>query len=159
MNEAVKTCVDARLNVFTQYYEVPDAMQAEVADFTQRLTDLGESCATAQEFEERFAQSDLNGSYTAILSRLTPKMTEMTAEQKAAAKETYRSMVSKEEIADDIADDIRDSVKLRAESDFASAGRKILSEVNLLDDVTRVSNAVDDAGRFGKFLGGLFRKK
>lgn len=159
MNEAVKTCVDARLNVFTQYYEVPSELQTEVADFTQRLTVLGEACATVQEFEERFAQSDLNGSYVALLGRLTPKAAEMTAEQKAAAKEAYRSMVSKEEIADDIADDIRDSVKLRAESDFASAGRKILSEVGLLDDVTRVSNAVDDAGRFGKFLGGLFRKK
>ncbi|MBQ2252550.1 MAG: hypothetical protein II328_01050 [Clostridia bacterium] len=159
MNEAVKTCVDARLNVFTQYYEVPDAMQAEVADFTQRLTVLGEACATVQEFEERFAQSDLNGSYVALLGRLTPKMTEMTAEQKAAAKETYRSMVSKEEILDDVADYVRDSVTLRAESDFASAGRKILSEADLLDDVTKISNAADDAGRLGKFLGGLFKKK
>lgn len=32
-------------------------------------------------------------------------------------------------------------------------------EAGVFDEYTRVSNAIDDAGRVGKFIGGLFKKK
>lgn len=159
MNEYVKLSVDARLKLLTENYKVPEALQGEVEAFVRDITALGEAAPDSVAFEEQFNSSGLSERFCALLPRLTPIAHKLTAEEKAAAKETYREMVPKSEIADKIADDVKESVELKLESDLISAGRGVLNEAGVLDDYTRISNRVEDAGRLGKFIGNLFKKK
>ena len=161
MREDVKACVEARVNFFGQYYEVPPTVQPEVDAFVAQVQELGEQSADAQQFEAAFASTGLSDRFNAILPKCTPKAFEATAEQKEYSKQVRREMweEQKAQIGQDILDDVTESAMMRAESDAQQQTRRAMSEAGVLDDYTRASNAVEYATEAGGFLAKLFKKK
>jgi len=157
----VKNSVDIRVNFFDQYYTVPLSVKADVDAFITELNALGESCTTAVEFEEKFAATGLSDKFNALLPRCTPKAVQMTAEQKQYSKEVAKEIFKedRERIVKEEVGDVAESITMAAESELSSQIRRDLSDVGLLDDVTRASNAVEMAKDAAGFLGGLFKKK
>ncbi len=161
MRDDVKVCVDARVNFFGQYYDVPTGVQSEVDAFIQSVTALGESSADATSFEAEFVSSGLSAQFNAILPKCTPKAVQVSAEY-----QTYTENVQKEfkeerkkQFADTLINDVTDSVTMRAESDAMQARRRAMSDAGVLDEYTKVTNAVDDAGRLAGFFKRKFGKK
>ena len=92
----------------------------------------------------------------------TPKAYKMTDEEKQYSKSIAKDVVfegGKKEIAKDIAKDVVDTIAVEAKEEAHAIKRKVMIEAGVFDEYTRVSNAIDDAGRVGKFIGGLFKKK
>ena len=54
MIDEVKTCMDAKVNFFGEYFSVPDQVQGDVDSFIQDTKALGEHCESAAEFEQAF---------------------------------------------------------------------------------------------------------
>ncbi|MBR5809305.1 MAG: hypothetical protein IKY39_04325 [Clostridia bacterium] len=161
MHADVKICVSSRVDFFAQYYDVPPQVQPEVDEFIAQVQALGERSADAQQFEAEFVSSGLSDRFTAILPKCTPKAVAMTEEQKAYSKQVRQEMwqEQKGQIAKDVVKDVAQSVAMRAESDAMQARRRAMSEAGVLDEYTRASNAVDDAGYVAGFLSKLFKKK
>jgi len=148
------------LNVFEQYYTVPEEMKGEFEIFKSDLLALAESSADSQAFEAAFMSSGLSDRYNGLLTRCTPKPYEMTEADKAASKEVRKQMFeeNKEQIAKDILSDAADSVMMKAESDLITKRREAMIESGTLDEYTRATNAVEDIGWFAKSIGKFFGK-
>lgn len=161
MQDDVRICVDARLNMFRQYYTVPPAVQPDLDAFTADLLTMAEASADSSAFEAAFAASDMNQRFTGLLTRCTPKPYQMTQEEKEAVRNTKKQMFAqnKGQIAKDIAADVADSLMMEVESDVIAARRKAMIESGTLDEYTRISNTVEDVGILAKGLGKLFGKK
>lgn len=161
MDSSVKMCVDARLNMFTQYYEVPANVSADVDAFCRELIILGEESPDAAAFEGAFASRGLSDRFTALLTRCTPKPYQMNAQEQAHAKETAREIFEedRERIEKEFAEDVADSVQMKAESDLTEVKRGILIATGTMDEYTKISNITEDIGILGKGLKKLFGKK
>ncbi|MBR4868249.1 MAG: hypothetical protein IKU10_03750 [Clostridia bacterium] len=161
MNQEVALCVAPRADFFGKYCEVPAYLQSEVETFLADLHRLGEESADAATFEAAFANSGLSDQFNLLVSRCTPKAYQMTAEDKAysrqVANEIFRE--DKDRILKEAAVDLGEAVALKVESDVNTVRIRTMSEMDILDDYTRASNAVDIAGRAVGTLGKLFRKK
>ena len=157
----VKKCVDARLNLFEQYYTVPASLQGEVDAFTAAINRLGEASSSAAEFESAFAISPLQQQFNAILPRLSPKPYKMTQEDKANSRRVMKDILreDKEQIVSDAVMDAANTVKIEAESAAISQAREAMIQNGTLDDFTRASNMVQDAKNLFGFLGKKFGKK
>lgn len=157
----VKKCVDARLNLFEQYYTVPASLQGEVDAFTAAINRLGEASSSAAEFESAFAISPLQQQFNAILPRLSPKPYKMTQEDKANSRRVMKDILreDKEQIVSDAVMDAANTVKIEAESAAISQAREAMIQNDTLDDFTRASNMVQDAKNLFGFLGKKFGKK
>ena len=157
----VKKCVDARLNLFEQYYTVPASLQGEVDAFTAAINRLGEASSSAAEFESAFASSPLQQQFNAILPRLSPKPYKMTQEDKANSRRVMKDILreDKEQIVSDAVMDAANTVKIEAESAAISQAREAMIQNDTLDDFTRASNMVQDAKNLFGFLGKKFGKK
>ena len=106
---------------------------------------MGESCSDSTEFESKFISSGLSEQFNNLLNCCTPKAYKMTDEEKQYSKS--------------IAKDVVDTIAVEAKEEAHAIKRKVMIEAGVFDEYTRVSNAIDDAGRVGKFIGGLFKKK
>ena len=157
----VKKCVDARLNLFEQYYTVPASLQGEVDAFTAAINRLGEASSSAAEFESAFASSPLQQQFNAILPRLSPKPYKMTQEDKANSRRVMKDILreDKEQIVSDAVMDAANTVKIEAESAAISQAREAMIQNGTLDDFTRASNMVQDTKNLFGFLGKKFGKK
>ena len=157
----VKKCVDARLNLFEQYYTVPASLQGEVDAFTAAINRLGEASSSAAEFESAFASSPLQQQFNAILPQLSPKPYKMTQEDKANSRRVMKDILreDKEQIVSDAVMDAANTVKIEAESAAISQAREAMIQNGTLDDFTRASNMVQDAKNLFGFLGKKFGKK
>lgn len=162
MNEYVKISVDSRIDFFNKYYSVPESAKNSVENFIKEITVLGESCSDSTEFESKFISSGLSEQFNNLLNCCTPKAYKMTDEEKQYSKSIAKDVVfegGKKEIAKDIAKDVVDTIAVEAKEEAHAIKRKVMMEAGVYDEYTRVSNAIDDAGRVGKFIGGLFKKK
>ena len=161
MTAEVKKCVDARLNLFEQYYTVPASLQGEVDAFTAAINRLGEASSSAAEFESAFAISPLQQQFNAILPRLSPKPYKMTQEDKANSRRVMKDILreDKEQIVSGAVMDAANTVKIEAESAAISQAREAMIQNDTLDDFTRASNMVQDAKNLFGFLGKKFGKK
>ncbi len=161
MTEDVKLCIDSRVDFFTKYYSVPQELRGEVDAFVLGMYDLAGQCQNATEFESKFAASELSGRFTGLLTRCTPIPQQLTAQQQAAAKQTYQQMRREngESLAKDIAKEFATDVQMRAEEDLIAATRKKMIREGTYDEYTKASNVADDAQWLGGFLGKLFKKK
>ena len=161
MKQDVKQCVDARLNFFEQYYTVPEEMANEVESFSQEVLSLAEKCDDSIKFEAEFASKGLSEKFNSLIMRCTPKPYEMSAEEKTASKEVRKELFeeNKGQLAKDIVNDITDSVVMYAESEASSRMRRQMADEGVLDDYTRASNAVEDAGWLARSIGKFFKKK
>ena len=158
MRDDVKACVDARVNFFGTYYDVPADVKPEVDKFITDVIALGEKSADAASFEAEFS-TELSNTFNSLLPRCTPKAVQVSPEY-----QTYTAQVQQEfkderkkQLADTIINDVGESVVMRAESDAISARNRAMSDAGVLDEYTKVSNVIDDSKTlFGKLFG---RKK
>lgn len=161
MLDEIKVCVEARTNFFGTYMTVPEQLQAELDDFISRICALGESCSSAGEFEQKFASSGLSDTFNSLVSRCTPQAHQMTRDEKAHARETAKEIFREDRgrILKEAGNDLLETVSMKAESDLRSASIKKMAEEGVLDDYTKVSNAIDDIGIIGRFFKRKFGKK
>lgn len=161
MDSGVKMCVDARLSMFSQYYEVPANVAPDVEAFCRELTALGESSPDVASFEAAFASKGFSDRFTALLSGCVPKPYQMNAQEQAHAEETAREIFEedRERIGKELVEDVADSVQVKLDSDLTAAKRRIMTEAGVMDEYTKISNITEDIGIVGKGLKSLFGKK
>ena len=82
MVDEVKTCVDAKINFFEEYFSVPDDLKSEMDMFIKDTQALGEQCSSASEFEQQFSTSELLNRFNTLVSKCTAKAKKMTKEEK-----------------------------------------------------------------------------
>lgn len=166
MDSGVRACVDAKRDVFRQYFDVPEEVQAELEILFGKIEALGEQASDAMNFEAKFA-AQFQEEYNGFFLRCTPRAVPMTAEQLAESKRLENEMMygtndpakiklMKASIA---AKDIAEMAATELEQEAISMSRRAMIEAGTFDDYTRASNKVDDAVRLGKAIGGLFKKK
>lgn len=157
MRDDVKTCVDARVNFFATYYTVPADVQPEVDSFVEMTTALGERSADAAEFEAEFVSLGLSDKFNSILPKCQPKAVQVSQEYQNYTADVQKEFREerKQQFADTLIKDVEESVMMRAESDAMQANRRAMADAGVLDEYTKVTNAVDDAGR----LAGFFKRK
>lgn len=73
MIDEVKTCVNARVNYFEEYFSVPDQLRGEINSFIQDAEALGNLCGSAVEFEQTFVSSGLSDRLTLCLQNVRRK--------------------------------------------------------------------------------------
>lgn len=157
MIEEVRLCVEARTEFFGKYMSVPSTLQPEVNRFRERITALGEGSTNAAEFEQRFQDSGLSEVFNNLVTRCTPQPYQMTQEDKAYARQAAREIFAedKSRILKDAGEDLLESVEMKLESDLRTQRIRQMSEAGGLDDYTKASNVIEDAG----ILARLFKKK
>ena len=161
MIEEVKACVSARTDFFGKYMTVPAQLQPELDSFLSQITALGENSASAAAFEQSFQASGLSDCFNSLVSRCTPQAYQMTDADKAYSKQVSKEIFreDKDRILKEAGKDVLESVALKAESDINTARIRQMSEDGVLDEYTKASNAVEDAGTIGRFIRSLFGKK
>lgn len=159
MKEDVRQCVAARVDFFSTYYTVPEAVQPRVTDFCSRVTGLGEESADAAAFEAAFASRGLQEEFMALIPLCTPKPVQLTQEQKDYSSQVAKEMRKEQHIGKKVVEDIVDSVMVEANEELIAARRKGMIETGVYDEYTRASNAVEDIGILGGFLKRKFGKK
>lgn len=161
MQQDVRACVSARTDFFGKHMTVPAALQPELDSFLEKITALGEESADAAEFEQKFQGTGLMDVFNGLVTRCTPQAYQMTAEDKAysrqVAKEIFRE--DKDRILKEAAEDLLESVEMKAESDLRAQRIKQMSDAGVLDEYTKVSNAVEDVGIVARFFKGKFGKR
>lgn len=160
MTEEVKLCVSARTEFFGKYMAVPPALQPELDSFLARITALGEASPDAAAFEQQFQATGLMDTFNSLVSRCTPQAYQMTKEDKAYSRQVAKEIFTedKDRILKEAGQDLLESVELKVESEMNAERIKRLSDAGMLDEYTKVSNAVDDAGIIARFFKKKFRK-
>lgn len=161
MRDDVKACVEARVNFFSQYYDVPADVQPEVDVFVTLVTALGEKSVDAASFEVEFVSLGLSEKFNSILPKCFPKAVPVSAEYQVYTEKVQAEFKEerKKQFADTLINDVTDSVTMRAESDAMQARRRAMSDAGVLDEYTKATNAVEDAGRLAGFFRNKFGKK
>ncbi len=158
MRADVKACVDARLQFFGTYMQVPEALRASHNEFCRQTIVLGEQSPDAAWFEQQFQANGLSQWFNDLVSRCTPINVAPTPEQKKASRQMAWEM-HKDTLAKDVAAEFVDDAAMKLESDVIAAGRERMIQQGTFAEYTRATNAVEDAHRLGGFLGKLFKKK
>ena len=161
MDEGIRICIAARMDMFEKYYTVPESEAAGVSGFASQLEALGESCADSADFEAKFAAGGYQTRFTELLTRCTPKPYQMTEEQKAASRETAKEIFREDRsrILKEAAADVVDTATVMAQEELVAQSRQAMIGAGVYDDYTRASNAVDMAKDVGGFFKGLLKKK
>lgn len=166
MKDDVRTCVDAKINVFKEYFDVPETARPKLNELLGKIEALGDNCSDAMEFEGRFLQ-ELQQEYNSMFMQVTPKARPMTEEEKAESERlsmelqygTDDTVEARKMKAKAALKEAADMAQTEAEQEMISMRRKAMIESGTFDDYTRMTNAAEDAKIAGKLLGGLFRKK
>ena len=99
--------------------------------------------------------------FNGLVTRCTPQAYQMTKEDKAysrqVAKDIFRE--DKNRILREAGEDLLETVEMKAESDLRAQRIRQMSEAGVLDEYTKASNAVEDAGIIARFFKGKFGKK
>lgn len=161
MRDDIKVCVSARTDFFDKYFTVPESERENVEKFVQDLNALGESCGDTAEFEARFESEGLSKRFNELIPKMTQKAAPVTQEQKEYSKQVAKEMLKEDKgrIAKDLVGDVLDTVELKAESELITQHRESMIESGTLDEYTRASNNIEDAGRAVGFFKRLFGKK
>lgn len=166
MDGGVRACVDAKRDVFRQYFDVPEEVQVELDAFGQRVYAMGEQASDAMDFEAKFA-AQFQEEYNAFFLKCTPRAVPMTAEQLAESKRLENEMmygtndpakIKRKKLAQ-AAKDVAEMATTELEQEAIAMRRRAMIEAGTFDDYTRATNKIEDAKIIGKAIGGLFRKK
>lgn len=161
MNPEVKPSVDARINMFQQYLDVPAGMQPQVDAFVKKITELGEQSASAAAFEAEFAASGLSDEFNSIIPQCVPKAVPVSQEWQDEAAATRKEMMK--EFRKDLMQHEIESAGEMAEQTLKDGAirtkREAMIASGTFDEYTRISNTVEDAQIAGGFLKKMFRKK
>lgn len=167
MKEDIKACVDARLNMFRDYLEVPENIAEEHRSFVERMLSLADKSPDAAEFERRFQAEGFQDEFNSIVTKCIPKAVQMTAQQKKESRSMAKEMLfgtddnagAAKSFAGMVLKDVADIATTELKQEALSQNRKRMIEKGTFDDYTRASNTFDNAVSAGKLIGKLFRKK
>lgn len=71
MDKVVKQSIEARRNAFGMSYVINDeSIKKEIDNLFEKISDLGEKCADAMDFETKFLASPLNTEYNNLFIKI-----------------------------------------------------------------------------------------
>lgn len=160
MLDDVRKNIDLKLNVFEEYFDVPDEYQSEMEGLVNDMNSLGEECQDTVEYERRYAAEGLMERYNALFPHCIPKKHKMTKAEKRSSMEKTAEMLNddKNNIITSELKDAKDMILTDIKDDLIAKNRERMIENETFDDYTRMSNAVEDTGRLLGFLGKKFKK-
>lgn len=170
MNPQIETSVNAKIKVFTDYFDVPADVRPEMETLIANIKELGEKAKDVSEYETLFAR-ELQEEYNGMFQKLTPKPVNMTEEQKAQSKAmaeefTYGTtdpvkIAAKK--AGRVAMYAADSVAMKLESEAISATvraeEKAMKKAGVYDEYKSIEHTIDNIGTIRHFLKNIKKKK
>lgn len=166
MNSEVRSSIEAKFNVFTDFFEVPPQIQPEVDELRERAEALGETCTDAMDFESKFAV-ELQEKYNGMFMKCSPKAVNMSPEQLAESERIANELnygtsdkkgVAKAKVKEMFSGGVN-IVTTELEQEMIAKRRESMIEAGTFDEYTRASNKVDALKRGAGLLGGLLKKK
>lgn len=158
MLDEVKTCVDAKINFFEDYFSVPDDLKSEMDMFIKDTQALGEKCSSASEFEQQFCTSELLNRFNTLVSKCTPKAKKMTKEEKKQSVKIAKDILyeNRAEIAKDTLKDTANRIINDKRDDMLTKNRERMIEEGTYADYTIRRNKINS---IRDFLEKIFNKK
>ena len=158
MLDEVKTCVDAKINFFEEYFSVPDDLKSEMDMFIKDTQALGEQCSSASEFEQRFSTSELLNRFNTLVSKCTPKAKKMTKEEKKQSVKIAKDILyeNRAEIAKDTLKDTANRIINDKRDDMLTKNRERMIEEGTYADYTIRRNKINS---IRDFLEKIFNNK
>ena len=158
MVDEVKTCVDAKINFFEEYFSVPDDLKSEMDMFIKDTQALGEQCSSASEFEQRFSTSELLNRFNTLVSKCTPKAKKMTKEEKKQSVKIAKDILyeNRAEIAKDTLKDTANRIINDKRDEMLTKNREKMIEEGTYADYTIRRNKINS---IRDFLEKIFNKK
>ena len=158
MVDEVKTCVDAKINFFEEYFSVPDDLKSEMDMFIKDTQALGEQCSSASEFEQQFSTSELLNRFNTLVSKCTPKAKKMTKEEKKQSVKIAKDILyeNRAEIAKDTLKDTANRIINDKRDDMLTKNRERMIEEGTYADYTIRRNKINS---IRDFLEKIFNKK
>lgn len=158
MVDEVKTCVDAKINFFEDYFSVPDDLKSEMDMFIKDTQDLGEKCSSASEFEQQFSTSELLNRFNTLISKSTPKAKKMTKEEKKQSVKIAKDILyeNRAEIAKDALKDTSNRIINDKRDEMLTKNREKMIEEGTYADYTIRRNKINS---IANFLEKIFNKK
>ena len=158
MLDEVKTCVDAKINFFEEYFSVPDDLKSEMDMFIKDTQALGEQCSSASEFEQQFSTSELLNRFNTLISKCTPKAKKMTKEEKKQSVKIAKDILyeNRAEIAKDTLKDTANRIINDKRDEMLTKNREKMIEEGTYADYTIRRNKINS---IRDFLEKIFNKK
>lgn len=158
MVDEVKTCVDAKINFFEEYFSVPDDLKSEMDMFIKDTQALGEKCSSASEFEQQFSTSELLNRFNTLVSKCTPKAKKMTKEEKKQSVKIAKDILyeNRAEIAKDTLKDTANRIINDKRDEMLTKNREKMIEEGTYADYTIRRNKIKS---IADFLEKIFNKK
>ena len=158
MVDEVKTCVDAKINFFEEYFSVPDDLKSEMDMFIKDTQALGEQCGSASEFEQQFSTSELLNRFNTLVSKCTPKAKKMTKEEKKQSVKIAKDILyeNRVEIAKDTLKDTANRIINDKRDEMLTKNREKMIEEGTYADYTIRRNKINT---IRDFLEKIFNKK
>ena len=158
MVDEVKTCVDAKINFFEDYFSVPDDLKSEMDMFIKDTQALGEQCGSASEFEQQFSTSELLNRFNTLVSKCTPKAKKMTKEEKKQSVKIAKDILyeNRVEIAKDTLKDTANRIINDKRDEMLTKNREKMIEEGTYADYTIRRNKINT---IRDFLEKIFNKK
>ena len=158
MVDEVKTCVDAKINFFEEYFSVPDDLKSEMDMFIKDTQALGEKCSSASEFEQQFSTSELLNRFNTLVSKCTPKAKKMTKEEKKQSVKIAKDILyeNRAEIAKDTLKDTANRIINDKRDEMLTKNREKMIEEGTYADYTIRRNKINS---IRDFLEKIFNKK
>ena len=158
MVDEVKTCVDAKINFFEEYFSVPDDLKSEMDMFIKDTQALGEQCSSASEFEQQFSASELLNRFNTLVSKCTPKAKKMTKEEKKQSVKIAKDILyeNRSEIAKDALKDTANRIINDKRDEMLTKNREKMIEEGTYADYTIRRNKIKS---IADFLEKIFNKK
>ena len=158
MLDEVKSCVDAKINFFEDYFSVPDDLKSEMDMFIKDTQALGEKCSSASEFEQQFSTSELLNRFNTLVSKCTPKAKKMTKEEKKQSVKIAKDILyeNRAEIAKDTLKDTANRIINDKRDEMLTKNREKMIEEGTYADYTIRRNKIKS---IADFLEKIFNKK
>lgn len=161
MIDEVKTCVNARVNYFEEYFSVPDQMKEDIDSFIQDMETLGNCCGSVAEFEQTFVSSGLSDRFYALIAKCTPRARKMTKEEKQHSMSVAQDILyeQRSELAKNAATEIVGGFISKKRDERIEESHR-----QMIEDGTHVAftirrNRIQDAERLLDFLGRKIKKQ
>lgn len=126
MNEFVKMTIDSRKDAFFNAYDINDKFAKEIDELFVDIYKFGESCSDPQDFETKFASSDLNKKYIDLFTRVGKSSFPKEYNSETGTYEKSKTEKVVEEAASDakyLADEITMPARRKARAEFDSKMR------------------------------------
>ena len=150
MNEYVKYSIDGRKNAFYSTYDIKDEeIKRKIEDLFSRIEAFGETCVDAQDFEAKFAASELNQEYISLFTEVATKCAPIVREtvENPDVKTTGQF----------IADEVKDEIDYQVKDMTLPARRAAREQAYNAARRTPIVGEVMQAKQTADLFGGLFR--